>query len=256
MILARLSQAVRTQNWFAVVVEFVVVVAGVVIGFAVTGWAETRNDDRRADLYLERLSADMEENQRRYIQSRDFRSDVRAFGLEALAYTEGRRTPETPWRVILAYFNASQAGGSELVAATYGELIATGDLRLLQNSALRGRLSSYYSQQGLIRITDELPAYRESVRGEIPIELQNYIWANCYETMGGRDQAFFDCDAPADFEVTLSAFADQLVTNTELTAELRYWVSTQFAALELYSSRIALTRAILEELQAEIATRR
>ena len=35
MILARLSRAIRQQNWFAVVLEFVIVIviAGVVIGF-------------------------------------------------------------------------------------------------------------------------------------------------------------------------------------------------------------------------------
>lgn len=253
MILSRLSQAIRHQNWFAVAIEFVVVVSGVVIGFAITGWAEDRSDHRRAELYLERLAADMAENERRYMQSRDFRADVRAFGMEALAYAEGRREAEPPWRVILAYFNASQAGGSELVAATFGELVATGDLRLLPNAELRSGLSAYYSQQGLIRITDELPAYRQSVRGAIPIELQNYIWANCYQTMGGRDQSFLDCDAPAGDDQRLPVLAEQLITDDALTAELRYWVSTQFAALALYNARIALTRSMLLDLQAEQA---
>jgi len=36
MILSRISRAVREQNWFAVVLEFVIVIAGVVIGFQVT----------------------------------------------------------------------------------------------------------------------------------------------------------------------------------------------------------------------------
>ena len=35
-ILGRLTQAVREQNWFAVALELVIVVFGVVIGFQVT----------------------------------------------------------------------------------------------------------------------------------------------------------------------------------------------------------------------------
>jgi len=35
MILARISRAIREQNWFTVALEFVIVIAGVVIGFQV-----------------------------------------------------------------------------------------------------------------------------------------------------------------------------------------------------------------------------
>jgi len=38
MILARITRAVRAQNWFAVALEFVIVIGGVVVGFQVTAW--------------------------------------------------------------------------------------------------------------------------------------------------------------------------------------------------------------------------
>ena len=60
MILSRISHAIRTQNWFAVVLEFVIVIAGVVIGFQVT---ELRAQAQRAEaehLALERLQAESE----------------------------------------------------------------------------------------------------------------------------------------------------------------------------------------------------
>ena len=49
MILARLSRAFREQNWFAVALEFVIVIAGVVIGFQIAGAGE-----RQASLAYER----------------------------------------------------------------------------------------------------------------------------------------------------------------------------------------------------------
>jgi hypothetical protein len=58
MILSRLSKAVREQNWFAVVLEFVIVIAGVVIGFQVTAWNAARVDQARETAYIERLRDD------------------------------------------------------------------------------------------------------------------------------------------------------------------------------------------------------
>ena len=38
MILDNLSRALRTQNWIATGVEFVIVITGVVIGFQINAW--------------------------------------------------------------------------------------------------------------------------------------------------------------------------------------------------------------------------
>ena len=38
MILPNLTRAIREQNYYAVVLEFLIVIAGVVIGFQITAW--------------------------------------------------------------------------------------------------------------------------------------------------------------------------------------------------------------------------
>lgn len=67
MILRRLSQHLRAQNWFAVGLEFVLVVSGVFIGIQVSNWNESLADQREQDRLLtelaDDLSADMEEIQ-------------------------------------------------------------------------------------------------------------------------------------------------------------------------------------------------
>ena len=85
MILQRLSRAIREQNWFAVFLDFLIVVVGVVIGFQVTAWNEARVEQQRGQLYIERLSADLAENRTRTEGNIAFREDVRALGLDALA---------------------------------------------------------------------------------------------------------------------------------------------------------------------------
>ena len=44
MILRRISENVKSQNWFAVIVEFVIVVVGVFMGLQVQDWNEARKE--------------------------------------------------------------------------------------------------------------------------------------------------------------------------------------------------------------------
>ncbi|WP_412061298.1 hypothetical protein [Rubrivirga sp. IMCC45206] len=45
-VLGRLTRAVREQNWFAVALELVIVVVGIVIGFQVTAWGQAQQARR------------------------------------------------------------------------------------------------------------------------------------------------------------------------------------------------------------------
>ncbi|MEE2525926.1 hypothetical protein V0U79_06075 [Hyphobacterium sp. HN65] len=63
MILARISRAIREQNWFAVALEFVIVIAGVVIGFQIQGWSAMQSERDREVAYLARLHTEIEELQ-------------------------------------------------------------------------------------------------------------------------------------------------------------------------------------------------
>ncbi|MGJ3232209.1 MAG: hypothetical protein ACFE0P_10455 [Oceanicaulis sp.] len=55
MILDNLSRALKTQNWLAAGIEFVIVIAGVVIGFQINAWNEARQAATREASVLERL---------------------------------------------------------------------------------------------------------------------------------------------------------------------------------------------------------
>ncbi|MHA6287638.1 hypothetical protein [Maricaulis sp. CAU 1757] len=59
MILSRLTRAVRQQNWFAVALEFVIVVAGVLLAFQVTAWKADHETEAREHTYLARLAGDL-----------------------------------------------------------------------------------------------------------------------------------------------------------------------------------------------------
>jgi hypothetical protein len=60
MILRRVIQHVTSQNWFAVIVDFLIVVVGIFVGLQVQGWSLEQTDRIKERQYLERILADVD----------------------------------------------------------------------------------------------------------------------------------------------------------------------------------------------------
>ena len=52
MLLRRISKHVKDQNWFAVLIDFAIVVVGVFIGLQVANWNEARSENERVATQL------------------------------------------------------------------------------------------------------------------------------------------------------------------------------------------------------------
>ena len=144
-VLGRLGHAVREQNWFAVVLEVLVVIVGVVVGFQVTGWGQARADRAKERGYLVQLDSDLRETLRRSDEAEAEAAPIlRAAGLLVRAY----RMPEPPPRDSLRQWMLSshRAVSVEPVVATAEALIATGDLALIRDDSLRRAIPGYLSQ--------------------------------------------------------------------------------------------------------------
>ena len=59
MLLRRITQHVKEQNWFAVGIDFFIVVVGVFVGMQVNNWNEVRQDRQLERDYLQRLHDDV-----------------------------------------------------------------------------------------------------------------------------------------------------------------------------------------------------
>ncbi|WP_417494083.1 hypothetical protein [Maricaulis sp.] len=62
MILARITDALRAQNWTAIALEFLLVLSSVVLGFQVTAWNEARHDRQEATLMVARVADELEQS--------------------------------------------------------------------------------------------------------------------------------------------------------------------------------------------------
>lgn len=60
MLLRRITKHVKEQNWFAVFLDFVIVVAGILIAFQVTNWSQARQENAAVDSYLTSMSKTIE----------------------------------------------------------------------------------------------------------------------------------------------------------------------------------------------------
>jgi hypothetical protein len=142
MILRRVIEHVRTQNWFAVGIDFVIVVVGVFIGIQVANWNEERSNRALERVLVESLQ-------------RDFRQILLN---DSERYERTVAAPETLGRLIDAIRGGHEPEhavvwpGLEAAllvyavtppSSTYGELLSTGRLSRLSNQALRQRLAEF-----------------------------------------------------------------------------------------------------------------
>ena len=61
MILRRLAEAIREQNWFTVFIEFMIVVSGIFVGLQVDDWNKSRLDRADERIFLLRLHEELVE---------------------------------------------------------------------------------------------------------------------------------------------------------------------------------------------------
>ncbi|MAL10117.1 MAG: hypothetical protein CMF74_10695 [Maricaulis sp.] len=249
MILARISRAIREQNWFAVAIEFVIVILGVVIGFQVTAWNAARASEARADDYLDRFVIDLTIAAELYEFDRVFRLTVLENGERALAASGTTGLVEADWQLVRAFWNASQMSGRPTINSTYVELTSAGELGLIGDDALRSALTQYYTNTMNPALVDT-SQYRTRVREMIPLHLQRYLWSACYEADGDAIQSFINCDAPQDAQ-DIPATLSRLTGSETLRAELTFWMSAQEVAAIVLENRRRHALELIDQIDAE-----
>ncbi|MDX1570880.1 MAG: DUF6090 family protein [Xanthomonadales bacterium] len=141
MVLRRLAEAIRTQNWFTVLIELVIVVVGIVLGIEVANWNEERLERREEQAYLERLHADLESAIVDVTQGRDGIRSWRTRAHETL-FALIENDPEAAADDTGFELQAStRIALAEPQMATLHELISAGNLGIISNPDLRVALS-------------------------------------------------------------------------------------------------------------------
>ena len=148
MILRRLADAIRQQNWFTVFVEILIVVAGIFIGLQVDDWNNLRKDRRDEQHYLNRLHEEIMNAEKLSARLLDRRIERQAtlFDLLGTVLVDVEQTALTESQCYavgsLHYFNIVVSGlsGAE-------ELTASGRMDILRDKDLRAALGALKQAQ-------------------------------------------------------------------------------------------------------------
>jgi len=178
MILARITTALKDQNWLAVAIEFVIVILGVVIGFQVTGWNAARQNAQLEHAYLERLADELavvRDNLYDTLGDLDQARDSAERFLVALE-TGDTGTMQANAVGLTLITRVSQV---QVQTAAMHELISSGRLGLIRDEDLRAALASLpLVEADSHGVFDQLKAQQVDIAAELRphlrITMQDY----------------------------------------------------------------------------------
>jgi len=182
MLLRSLTKHVKDQNWFAVFLDFFIVVAGILIAFQITNWNQGRTDNKRVERHLENIVGDLRLDIitiEEVIKTGEWRHSA----IHTVLKRAGKPLPtefETPRGEIIEMrdFPAFESklpstANSALIwtetlevnRSGYESLINSGDLQLIKNNDLGLKIQAYYARindsEGWDENQDEI---RDSIR--------------------------------------------------------------------------------------------
>lgn len=251
MILRRVTDAFRRQDWFTVTVETLMVVLGVFLGLQVNNWNEARAEGKRSREYLSRIRAELVADMTELERHRGLWQLGANEGYAAVSYAEtGARGGATDWEILRAFLHASQSFQFAFVDTTYSELRSAGELRLIADADLRSGLADYYvlvaARRGGLGPYQLLPEYREMVRGRMRSDVMRYYWQACYQQSAGVT-TFVDCPPPEGV-TGIAEIIRQLAADQDIMDALRYWADTQRMAVELAGVDLGRARSLIDRV--------
>ncbi len=162
MILRRITEHVKAQNWFAVGLDFLIVVFGVFMGFQVQEWAVERRQRASETIYLDRLHDEVVQLTQDRFQ---YTTDVRENQLSLSGAIEVLQTQSE--RHILTDNECDAIAESHIYhqptadLPTIAELLSTGRLDALQAKGVRTAITRF--NQSALRGGDVIDAVNRNI---------------------------------------------------------------------------------------------
>ena len=183
MVIRRIREHVTELNWFAVLIDLSIVVAGVFLGTQANNWNQARIDRDKGHAYRVRLVEELRTTEQGMRGMKLYYTDARSHALAALAVlrTTGSAVGEA---FLVDSYQATQVLPRAARHSTYDEILQSGSLELIGTPDERARLANYYwRMDGLVSLDSASPTYRERLRSVMPYEVQRSILAKCSEIL-------------------------------------------------------------------------
>ncbi len=208
--LLRVAEHVRTQNWTAIGIDFLIVVLGVFVGIQVSNWNAERTERQRGAEFTERLRADLRGEHWVYQFMIAYYSDVRDAANLAVAALEGdAQLPNHD--LLVAAYRATQYREGARRRDTYDELVSTGSLGLIADQALLARAAAIYRLRTIENVVGESmeQSFRREFRRSIPNAVQRELARSCGDRRI-RPGQYEGMDTVIDYPCTLELSPAQI----------------------------------------------
>lgn len=242
MILRRITKHVKDQNWFAVALDFLIVVVGILIAFQITNWSEARGDKADARIALEQLEQDFEQILDR--TDRSIAAHARylsATGRIIRGIRSGDFVEET---LFLDMGEATSFSPPPGLSTTFTELVSAGRLGLIESQSLRRSLVAYDEYASLNR--DQISIFERPITESKPV-----IFRAITLEATGVAKTEFD-----DLEALLEVDRDLLRTDPEVLTALQVVYATKDNIHVVLISIRGTILDLLDQIKAERAALR
>jgi hypothetical protein len=247
----KISTYVRQHNWFAVGVEVLVVIVGLMLAFQLDRWREGIAERRQEQFYINRLIADVETD----IPAIEYAVALQSLRLEfvELLMLVSKDTAAATEKPIIFLGSVNQAAFTYtpvLTSHTFENLRATGDLRLIRDESVKSIMFNYYG-------------FDESQRQFRPLQIDTEF--RHFELAAGvldHDQEIFIQDhwsliSPENIDAVkaselrpsnLLSAAERLQARPELIAWLPYLRDMQLEQIRVHIGRLDRANTAWETL--------
>lgn len=253
MILRRLSEAFRKQDWFTVLIETLIVVFGVFIGLQVNNWNYARAERAQETELLRALHQEIETSMRLTEQKADAIRQVVAASKRSLDFLEaGESCGNECWPILVDFFHASQWQSIAVDRSTYDEMRRQGFPR---SRDIVNAVEGYLAQNATLSITNVLPDYRTRVRELIPFDAHDFYWENCYFLNDGAETYALDCPKGISDEAAAQAVAN-ITDRPDIKLLLTGWAGLNTGTPADLHVQIEAAERTLVVIETELERRR
>lgn len=248
MLFRRVKKHVKDHDWFAVWVDFVIVVIGVFIGLQVANWNESRQERQRETHYLQRLDKELDVIRDRLnagveVFSRSVRNiDGLLQARRDFAVGNTEALPDDDWMIeaLETVTSGRIPAGSP---AAFNEMVANGALETLRSDALRQALFEYddfakIARAGWATIRDQQHPSTNALTPLVDVTAPEQLAAMVMT--GGLDMT------PVDFD------RQRFLTAAEIGGHLGILLRAQTNQYALVARQLELAEAIEAILAEEL----
>ena len=168
MLLRSISKHVKDQNWFAVVLDFFIVVAGILIAFQITNWNEARLDRDNEQRLMERLKNDLTAMQGAFLNNDKIAVRTHQGWMYAFrALEQCKLNPEHKAEIDFSLSQYQTSRRNPTQRSGFDEMQATGAFSRLTDLGLKNEIVTLYSNLEGSSIADESGRNNQLAAGRI-----------------------------------------------------------------------------------------